>query len=182
MVNEFLWYLIEPSGIATDLNAGEAFVASIPSSTGAGAIAKVRRPDGTEAVVKGELREGRWMYQYGRTQSVGQYKLTIAAEKNAQAEAAAVPFVVRRDVEESDLTTLPQEDRNRLSSAGLHFGLDAMSGIADRGQVRARPLWSAVLTAVALLMLAEVLFATWLTRRSAAQHTPAAMSVAGMDV
>ena len=162
MVREWLWYLTEPGLVKRNLQAGEPVHVTQPINSSKGR-ASLETPSGRVVQLAGLEEEGRLVFRYLKTLIPGEYRLTMTGAQKTQTET----FLVGRDPEESDLTPLSEQQIKTLADAGgLEFEGDPLFQPAAQkviGPPRALATW--LLSALVLLMLAEIMAAFWMTHR-----------------
>jgi len=160
LVHEWIWYLTEATAVSHNLDPGQPIVVS--ASTGAGrSQSRVQTPLEQTIDVN---RTGEGESRFRETAFPGNYFVTTAATAGP---GQRIPFVVRRDPEESRLVPLSAEQIAALSQSGgarfLSDGLTLPEG--DKNPVRYQPFWSYVLVLLALLFLTELVWTSVLTKR-----------------
>jgi hypothetical protein len=167
MVHEWLWYLIEPSATQWNLNVGETLALSVPTEA-FGPQATVTTPRGSSTGIEAEARENEWSYSFAQTFFPGDYILTLK-EKNGRNRE--FPFYVQRDVDESDLTPLNEDEVELLSTvAGVSFVDDPLAKTrASEVAPPSEPLWPWLLILLLIIMIMELILAARLTRRRQTQ-------------
>ena len=165
MVNEYLSYLVEPTRSQWNLNPAEPLKVSLPLDYPAQS-AEITTPSGDSTEILPVVEKHRCVWHYYRTLWPGRYTLTL---KSDQATARQVPFQVCRDPQESDLTSLTEEQITTLvQSGGLKFLSDPLAAQVDGDVSMAsnEPVWPWLLVALLGIMLAELLLSGHISRRS----------------
>jgi len=162
MVHEWLWYLVEPTVPQWNLNPGDALTVSFPAGTWR-AQAKVDTPRGAPIELTGLRQNGRTVYSFTKALWAGPYRLILKTDDGA---TGTMPFHVRRDVAESDLTSLsPPQIQALAATGGLQFVSNPLSPAAGEQAQALQPIWTWLLVALLVVMLMEMLLACRLTRR-----------------
>ncbi len=162
-VNEWLAWLASPTATQWNLTPGQALC--IPVASTFAQEAELSTPDGRTVRVDSTLHQDHRVFRSSAASAPGRYTLKV---ENNQHSPHEYPIVVQRDPEESDLTMLTAADTQMLSTAaGLRFVSRALDGIQTRGPVapRSQPVWSLLLAALLVLLVAEWLLAGRLSRR-----------------
>lgn len=174
IVHEWLSYLIEPTGTRWSVEPGEAFKVGLPAEAFE-PQATVHLPVGGAVPVDAEAMEDQLVWRYENTVEPGVYGLAVA---DRQGGSRILPFHVRRDREESDLTPLSDSDRSLLMEAGgVHFGNDplALNEAALAESAHSEPMWTWLLLALLAMMLVELILAGRLSRKRNEEVTGATM-------
>ncbi|MDB6152389.1 MAG: hypothetical protein JWL90_842 [Chthoniobacteraceae bacterium] len=165
MLHEWLWYLAEPALPKRNLAVGE----SILSSRGAGETAELTLPDQRTVQLEPGMVSGTAEWRYAGTRLPGEYQLRIAGKVSTQ-------FSVLRNIRESDLANLSTQDLEQLHSTdGFQIGLDALA-VTGKALPPKYPIEGWLLTALALVLLGELLLAGWTTHRRNLRLAPVSMS------
>jgi len=180
MVQEWLWYLAEPTYTRWNLQLHEGLRAVFEADRfgPAGRVkAEVAAPTGRTFPVNGWIEEGRLVWRAAPTFQPGPHTLTVTA---ADGRRELFPFQVCRDPVESDLTPLNHEQRAWLASVG---GWRFMSGPPTwkrgiTGEPSCAPLWWFLLAGVLGLWGIEVLLAAYTTKRRRIHVEPIRLEVA----
>jgi hypothetical protein len=162
LVHEWLWYLSEPAAPRHNLALGEPLTEVLHTS--GKATATVTGPEGEVTAWPVRSRDGRNEIRFDRTYTPGRFQLTVATEGQPKRD---IPFIVSRDVKESDLTPLTAEQKTVLTTVGgLAFGGDPLAAQAT-GQtvVQARPIWWWLLMGLLAVMAVELVLAWRMTSR-----------------
>jgi Aerotolerance regulator N-terminal/CARDB len=163
LVHEWIWYLTEPTAVSHNLDPGQPIVAS-PSAGAGRAHSEVRTPlEETIEVAANGLAESR----FRETGFPGDYFVTIASNDGP---GQRIPFVVRRDPEESRLMPLSVEQIALVSqSGGARFLADGLTPPENgENSIRYLPFWNYVLVLLAACFVTELVWTTVLTKRRAA--------------
>ncbi len=174
MVQEWLWYLVEPSFPRWNLDPGQGLVVSREVETALPAemdVALVTSPGGRLLRVEGRREEGRRLYRFARTYEPGPYRLAVPSPDGQREE---FPFEVRRDPAESDLTPLSDDQRDALAEVG---GWRFVTGPLSRAWriddgPRTAPIWTHLLLGLLALWAIELILAGHLTRRRRQASAP----------
>jgi hypothetical protein len=170
LVQEWIWYLTQPTAANYNLDPGKPIV--VTNETNGRTLAQIQIPSG-ETVSFSETAFDKGPLRFRDTLFPGDYLVTITP---AEAAGRRVPFSVRRDGDESRLDPLSAEQIAQLEkSGGLQFNGDPL--VLPNGSPQtppSRPIWNALLLLVALLFVGELLFARILTGRryADASRTP----------
>lgn len=176
LVNEWLWYLIEPSVTRWNINPGEAFSVRFPPDLHQ-PRAVLTMPGDETVEVEAVQRDGEALYSATGTQRPGLYKLALDRRDGVQAEYA---FLVARDAEESNLSPRVESNAGALISAGLQFAGDPFSETRKAAEVfNPEPLWTPVLVALLIIIFAELLLAGFLSRQRTVQAPSLVMDSPG---
>jgi hypothetical protein len=162
MLHEWLWYLAEPGLPRRNLAVGEALIESAPKPD---STAELTLPDGRKL----ELTANGAQFRYATTRLPGEYTL--------QTKAGATKFHVVRNPQESDLKPFTEQDRQHLAEAKtfqLNADLNAIGSTAKL-QVPRHPLEGFLLTALAIVLFAEIALAGWSTHRRNLRIRPVTM-------
>ena len=163
MVHEWLWRLVEPGMTRWNLEAGEALAASLPADR-FGSEATVTTPEGRTRPAAVEWAEGRRIFHYSQTLRPGAYSLNLAEGGNE----VAMPFYVKRDAAESDLTPLNLEQMQRLQAvAGIEWDAEPLAAASTGREVQpnAKPIWDLILATLIVLLAAELILGGWINHR-----------------
>ncbi len=166
MVQDWLEYLTLPAATRFNLPAGGRIeLARLPSV--AVGQASIRFPDGSEKPLALRATGDEAVYRYSQTQVPGRYEVRLG---DTVEKSDVVPFQVGRDSEESDLTSLSDEQREALAaSAGIAFPEQMKNVVPDvTGGRLEKPIWNTLLAALLVLLAGELILAT----RAARRRTP----------
>jgi hypothetical protein len=162
LVHEWIWYLTEATAVSHNLDPGQPIV--LLSSIGAGRERTQIQTPLEEKVDSAVNRTGEGESRFRETIFPGNYFVTIAA---TDGPGRRIPFVVRRDPEESRLVPLSAEQIAAVSQSGgarfLADGLTPPEG--GENPVRYQPFWSYVLILLTVLFLTELVWTSVLTKR-----------------
>jgi hypothetical protein len=182
MVHEWLWYLAEPAFGRWNLEPGQTFTLSLPGEPSAMPESMdVTTPVGTTDRIVPLVKDGGAVCRYAETLLPGSYSVVL---NDAKGGKQTWPFHVRRDVRESDLTSLTVTDRQALAAgANARFVNDPLVDTPQGTRTpKVEPVWSLLLAAIVVLMLLELLLAGRMTRRRWVAAEPVAMGDARMVV
>ncbi len=176
MVNEYLSYLVEPTRSRWNLNPAEPLKVSLPLDYPS-QLAEVRTPSGDSTEILPVVGEHSCTWRYYRTFWPGRYTLTLKSDDKAQRQ---VPFQVCRDTEESDLTSLTEEQIDTLAKVGgLKFVLAPLAEVhGDVSLASTEPLWPWLLVTLLMIMLLELLLSGQISRRGLKAGPPVQMDAA----
>ena len=165
MVQDWLDYLTRPAATQFNRPAGGRIEWTPPPSTAAGTVT-IKLPNGAEKPLAGREAGDAAVYRYSQTHVPGRYEVCFGDVAN---ESNSIPFQVARDVKESDLKLLTDEQQETLTkSAGIHFSQQFINiTLAATGGHRDKPIWNTLLAALFVLLVVELLLATWAARRRA---------------
>jgi hypothetical protein len=173
LVNEWLWYLVEPGHTIWNLAVGEPIRVELPR--GDGYSVSVRKPDGVSIDLIADSRDDLEVYSFDGTLCPGRYSLSISQDGK---EARTLPFHVQRDTDESDLTPLVRSELQELTeAANVTFCTDVLSNVGiGRQESALEPIWAWLLVGLAVLLITELLLAGRLSRRRLAPAQSVVMS------
>lgn len=163
MVHEWLWYLIEPTATQWNLNVGETLALTVPGESFE-PEATVTTPRGSATSIEAGTRQDEWTYSFSQTFFPGDYTLTLKEKNGVTREFL---FFVRRDVDESDLTALNEDEMDLLTTvAGLSFVENPLTETkTSEVAPPSEPLWPWLLILLLVIMIVELTLAGRLTRR-----------------
>ncbi len=161
-MNEWLWYLAEPSVPNWNLNLGETLEASFPAGLWH-ANARAINPQRHAFAITGEPRGKQTAYLFSRTLWPGSWQLELTDKDKKK---VAVPFEVQRNLKESELTRVTQQQKKALAAAsGIEFTTDPLAERPGAGRApRPEPVWPLLLMILIALLMLEPLIAGMLTR------------------
>ena len=176
MVHDWLAYLTQPAATRFNLpphgqieftSSGRLYGIDVK-----GAEARLIGPDGDESRLALTDTDSQTRYRFSRTSVPGLYTVRFSQDDQTLLQ---LPFNVARDAEESTLTALNTVERERLAeAAGFRFSRHADNiDLSDTEIPTQKPVWSALLFALVVLILLELIIAT----RSARGRTAIAPSV-----
>jgi hypothetical protein len=163
LIHEWLWYLSESSAPRRNVASGEPLVVSVPASEQV--MARVTGPTVQATPVVPRKSADRNEFIFERALVPGRYVMTLAAAGQPE---RTVPFDVRRDVEESDLTPLSAGQMEILATVGgMQFLADPLATQSTIGKepVSSRPVWWWLLVGLLAVMAVELVLAWRLTTR-----------------
>lgn len=162
MVHEWLWYLIQPTGVSHNLQAGEPLQVALPANEHIQEIT-LTQPGGTTLPMTLIHQGEKSIAQSRRTSRPGLYEAVLQIEGKS---AETRPYQVARVPEESDLDQWPQE----LTARWREFDsmrVDPTTALVmpkdSTGQSTGEPLWTSLLVLVVILLIGEL----WLAGRMA---------------
>lgn len=160
LVHEWMWYLTEATAVSHNLDPGQPIVVSAGAGRAQFQIQTPLEEKLDVAVNKSVAGESR----FRETAFPGNYFVTTAA---TDGPGQRIPFVVRREPEESRLATLSEEQIAILSqSGGARFVADGLTGPeVATSSIQYQPFWSYVLAALAVLFVTELVWTSLLTKR-----------------
>ena len=166
MLQEWLWYLSEPTFPNRNLNVGE-LIQLEQTEIEPGRTYQVRRPDGTNEEVHPVGRPTDRSVQHPAVQP-GLYELAVT-EQDSQVYTST--FWVHRDAEESNLESVTDRDLTTLNDLeGFQLGTGALALPEDRTLViPTTPLERWLLIGLVVFLFSELAFAGWTTHR---RHLP----------
>lgn len=163
MVHDWLAYVTAPTTSRYNLEPGATIVATPPSEVST-AAAEMVTPRGRTIPLTAADAEFAPTFRYSQTALPGTYRVRF---KRGDETVAEVPYQVAREAQESELTMLPPDERERLAKAfGVGFEespVVAASIVA--APTRREPVWSALLAALVALLVAELFVANLLARQ-----------------
>src|SRR5262245_43219510 len=164
MLHDWLGYVTAPTMARFNLTPGTSIVASAPPDA-RNAKAELVTPRGRTVSLVATDADVAPLYRYTQTWLPGTYRVRFTNGGNPVGE---VPFHVARDARESDVRTLVEEDKTKLTAAGLQFGGVAASEKVEAAKdsaPRQEPFWGLLLTALVLLLAGELLLSGGLARQ-----------------
>ncbi len=170
MLHEWLWYLAEPGLPKRNLAIGDAIV----EPAGAQESGKLNLPDGRVIELLPTVSNAGTEVHYGATRLPGEYLLRL---ENKDGEAAVTRFLVLRNPEESDLTSLNEKDLEQIR-ATPGFQIDAGSNALAAPkeiEIPRHPLERWLLAALAFALLGEMALASWTNQRRNLRLKPVTM-------
>ena len=171
MVHEWLWYLAEPTLPKRNLRVGDTIVESANAAQG---TAELVLPDNRTIELQAAESPVGSQFRHTATRLPGEYVLRTRSDK---AGAFTAKFVVQRNPEESDLKSLSKEEVQQICAIKefqIGTGLDGLRA-SERHEVPKHPLEGWLLTALAVVLLGEVLLAGWTTHRRNRHFQPVTM-------
>jgi hypothetical protein len=165
LVQEWVWYLTQPTATNYNLDPGAPIVLSSQRAARQ-KNAQIRTPLGQTATLATDKTGGSEL-RYRETVFPGNYLMTFAA---TDAPGLRIPFSVRRDPQESQLTPLSAEQIAALTKGGgLQFTTDVLHLPENPTKsIRYTPFWGYLVGLVAVLFLAELVCTHLLTKRRSA--------------
>ncbi len=161
MVSDWLDYLTAPTSARFNLASGSALVATLPTSADGDEI-QLLTPAGTTVPLVGQELEDSHVVRYWQTHLPGAYRVLYTDG----GQSASIPFHVARDPRESQLRFLDEQQRDSLAASGLVFGTELPEAqVTEESTVREQPIWQTLLVALIVLLAAELLISSWLTRQ-----------------
>jgi hypothetical protein len=154
MAREWISYLTQPRAVRHNLAPGEPILVELPDQGVRNAI--LNTPQGDEVELTADVRGDRIVFQSGRTALPGDYALEIGTS------GEVIPFHVRGDPAESDLTSLAQDERDLLAElTGIPSN---RSGSGFRGETRTEPIWHVLLMLLIGLIAGELILSGIIAR------------------
>ena len=169
MLHEWFWYLSEPNLPKRNLAVGETLVEAAPNNNG---VAELTLPDSRKLELPASGGTTSAQFRYTTTRVPGEYVLQTKGTSSAAAK-----FYVQRNPQESDLKGFTEKDSEQLAAMKefqLNAGLNAV-GAAHQVQVPKHPLEGTLLTALACVLLGEIMLAGWTTHRRNLRVKPVTM-------
>ena len=165
MIHDWLDYLTAPAMARFNLQPGNAIAAPLPADADV-QTAKLLNPAGQEVKLSTSSAEQSGLVRYSQTQLPGLYQLQF----EAGGKQTSLPFHVQREVVESQLRQLEQEQQDKLVElAGLQFEgntVEASAAIANiKPSPKSEPIWGVLLAALVVLLLGEQIVSNWLARQ-----------------
>jgi hypothetical protein len=154
MTGEWMSYLTAPRAVQHNLAPGEPIIVERSDEGLSSAI--LNTPQGDEVELTASMREGRVVFQSGRTALPGDYTLELGTA------GETIPFHVRRDEAESDLTRLSADDR-KLFAELTGLWQDATAD-GFRGTTQSEPVWPLLLMLLIALMAGELILSGIIAR------------------
>ncbi len=160
MTQDWMSYLTGPRAVQHNLAPGEPIVVERPVEGLQSAI--LNTPQGDEVELTPSVREGRIVFQSGRTALPGDYTLEFGTA------GETIPFHVRRDEAESNLTGLSADERKLFAElTGLRQDRTA-DGF--RGTTQSEPVWPLFLMLLIGLMAGELILSGIISRERFGSH------------
>lgn len=155
LVHEWLWYAIQPTGVALNLNPGETLLIPLPPNEHLKQI-ELKRPGGALNVLSPIEQGDRSFAQSRQTLRPGQYEAVIQVEGKPDEVRS---YQVARSPEESNLDQWPETLTARWNSLPLlkvnpTSPLELPTGAS--GRQLGDPLWETLLAIVVLALLVEL--------------------------
>ncbi|MCA9093378.1 MAG: hypothetical protein KDA68_07820, partial [Planctomycetaceae bacterium] len=162
MVHEWLWYLIQPTGVSYNLQAGEPLQVTLPANEHVKEV-QLTQPGGTSVSMTMIQQGDRTIARSRKTDRPGRYEAVIRVEGK---EDELRQYQVTRVADESNLDQWPQE----LTAKWREFSsmrVDPSEAMAmpkdSTGQRTGEPLW----TFLIILVIAALVGELWLAGRMA---------------
>ena len=153
MTQEWMSYLTQPRAVQHNLSPGEPILVERPDEGLRNAI--LNTPQGDEVELTADVRGDRVVFQSGRTALPGSYSLELGTA------GEQIPFHVRRDDAESDLTALSAAEHKRFAEL---TELHDRTGEGFRGTTKREPVWPFLLMFLIGLIAAELILAGSIAR------------------
>lgn len=160
MVHEWIWYLAAPSFPRQNLNLGESLLWA-PDSRRENTQITAELPNNQSIALETGRGNSSQPVRFNQTHTPGRYTLIDSATGHRS------PFVVKRDPDESSLTSLSSTEREQLARIpGFHIGASALSipGEIDL-EVPTTPIAGTLLVILLALVAGELLLAAWCTHQ-----------------
>jgi hypothetical protein len=170
MLHEWFWYLSEPNLPKRNLAVGEALVESTANNN----TAELTLPDARKVELSAAGSAVGAQFRYSATRLPGEYMLQAKGDGRTP---TAAKFYVQRNPQESDLKALTEQDQQQLLAAKefqWNANVNAI-GAADKLQVPKHPLEGQLLTALACVLLGEIMLAGWMSQRRNLRVKPVTM-------
>jgi hypothetical protein len=171
MLHEWLWYLAEPTLPRRNLAVGELLQESIST---ADAQAHLRLPDSRKVDLQAVDEGNGGKLRFSSTRLPGEYLLQVP---DANGQVKETKFLVQRNPEESTLTPLSESDREQMLATKVVQIGGGLGSVQSAGKVEAprHPAEGWLLSALAFILMGEMILAGWLTQRRLRRLTPVAM-------
>lgn len=170
LVQEWLWYLSEPTARQYNLDPGSPIVidaAWVPDRT----ELSLATPLGITFEFETGSDAGKKDVRFRETAFPGEYMVKALAADKVEHRA---PYAVRRDPRESRLAPLTSEQRERIAEAGgVSFNGDPLR-LPEKSVevVNQHPFWTYLAALVAALFFAEFIFSHVLTKNRYSEAAP----------
>ncbi len=166
LVNDWLAYLTQPA--ATQFNVPTDGRIDLPQAkAGENAEVNLISPDGRDHLLAVRDADDVPRFRYSNTVSPGRYEVRYVDGEDA---THVIPFQVARDAEESDLTSLTDEQQSSLAdNSGLTFSESATIEMPEIPHTSSeRSVWNPLLIGLLILLAGEL----WLATLSARSRSP----------
>ena len=161
MVADWLDYLTAPTSARFNLAAGSALVATLPATADSDSV-KLLTPAGTSVPLVGQELDDSHVVRYWQTHLPGNYRVLY----DDSGSSGSLPFHVARDPRESQLTFLEDSERDTITAGGVVFGKELPETQATiESTAEQEPIWQVLLVALIVMLTAELLISSWLTRQ-----------------
>jgi hypothetical protein len=161
MIADWLDYLTAPTSSRFNLAAGSALMATLPTTADTDSV-KLITPAGNSVPLVGQELEDASVARYWQTHLPGRYLVTY----DDNGTPASLPFYVARDPQESQLVFLDETQLDQIASNGVVIGSDLpATQESEEATAKQEPIWQALLIALIVMLTAELLFSSWLTRQ-----------------
>ena len=174
LVHELVYYLAGPSQQPMNIQPGEQFIFSVPDSLMGLAgkhstVCQVIDPRGQSRTVRFGKRSQEWQVRYSLTNQPGFYRLVLPAVLSSelqkrgliigQVASRGVPFVVKRNADESNFVLLSREDYRRAGQFVHLRHADSLTQViaAIRGGVPGSEIWRYIAVIILALLIGEIL-------------------------
>jgi len=163
MVHDWLDYVTAPTTSRYNLEPGTTIVATPPADV-TNATAEMVTPRGRTIPLTATDAEFATTFRYSQTALPGMYRVRL---RRGDETVAEVPYQVAREAQESEVTPLALNDREKLAKAfGVQFEESpAVVATAVDAPPRREPVWGALLVALVALLVAELFMANLLARQ-----------------
>ncbi|MFO1019842.1 MAG: BatA domain-containing protein [Planctomycetales bacterium] len=165
LIHEWLWYLIQPTAVALNLQPGETLQVPLPIDEQIQQV-RLKRPGGDFLNLPSYRQGDQSVAQSRQTQRPGNYEAIVQIEGKPD---EVRPYQVARRIEESNLDQWPAELKAKWSDLGairVNPSSPMTMPVGSTGQRTGEPLWGTLLTAVIVLLLCEL----WLAGRIASKR------------
>jgi hypothetical protein len=166
MVQEWLWYLVEPTAVRHNLEVADVLVVRPRDTTvavDAADAAVLDLPSGEQVSMVATSDDLGPLYRFSRTAFPGVYMVRLGGGDDGM----SFPYVVGRDPAESSLTLLGDTQRTQLEQlAGVRFVADVWDDPhVSALPIRREPVWGTLLVVLLVLFASESIVVTWLAWR-----------------
>jgi hypothetical protein len=165
LVHEWVWYLVQPTGISRNLVPGDLLQATPPANEHVREV-ELKRPSGLPQILSPIVKGDHSVVQSRDTQQPGSYEIVFKFEGK---DDERLPYQVIRQAEESNLEPwTPAMTARWKDSTALRLNPSSLLAMPTgaRGQRLGQPLWTTILIIVALALIVEM----WLARRIAGKR------------
>jgi hypothetical protein len=160
LVDDWLAYITQPAATQYNLSPGGT-IEYYPSQEFAGVTAELTTPVGKTNPVPPQTVDEAIAFRFRQTDLPGRYDLRL---KEGDTVRQSVPFVVRREEAESNLTPLSSAERDTLGKAGIGFVDGPAPFSTDEQAPLEKPVWWLLLSSLLVLLAVELLLATHVAR------------------
>lgn len=174
LVHELVYYLAGPSQQPMNIQPGEQFIFSVPDSSMGPAgkhstVCQVIDPRGQSRTVRFGKHSQEWQVRYSLTNQPGLYHLVLPTVLSGELQkrgliigqvvSRGVPFVVKRNADESNFVLLSREDYRRAGQFVHLRHADSLTQViaAIRGGVPGSEIWRYIAVIILALLIGEIL-------------------------